>query len=160
MRSEAGLVLTLLEGRDSDFPARVEVKLPGKRWREKPPLGCEGCSFFLGNFRRGLSAALGQEGNPWREVFCSSHSSCPPEQRDFCPFSVLLGSVTLQPRRAGSREALRDPGGGSSCAPPALQKLQEAERRIVRAQRVLNAGRDQSSGLSIQWKAGKPVDDP
>lgn len=38
MRNEAGLVLTLLEGRDSDFPAKGEVKLPGKRWRETPPV--------------------------------------------------------------------------------------------------------------------------
>lgn len=52
---------------NSDFPAKVEVKLPGKRWGEPP--GCEGCSFFLRNSlgilfsssRRGLSAALGQK---------------------------------------------------------------------------------------------------
>lgn len=30
-RNEGGLALTLLEGRNSDFPAKVEVKLPGKR---------------------------------------------------------------------------------------------------------------------------------
>lgn len=38
----------------------------------------------------------------------------------FALFLCCRGSRTPQPGSAGAREALRDPGGGSSCAPEAM----------------------------------------
>lgn len=156
MRNEGGWALTLQEGRDFKFSCKGGGETAREEVGENPQVVRDAASPPR-IFKRGLSAALSQGGSSVRGFVQLSPAPAVQSRGIFGPFSVLLGSSTPQPRSASSKEALRDPGGGSSCA----QKPQwEAEWRTLRAQQVLNPGRDRSGCLTIQQKEEKPMDDP
>lgn len=68
----------------------------------------------------------------------------------FLPFFCAVGVSNPPASLCWLQGSAEGSGRRLQLCPPVLQKLWEAERRILRAQWVLNAGRDQSGGLTIQ----------